>query len=380
MLELKSDYFSLVFVFNDEFLNSDIDINTPMGEDKYFNLFSDIAKEIDKSLYLSLFFGDLESSYKGGKGYDSKYQFGYDGATISYSSIRPDMGILFQMSGSVLNSYRALYFEKFNEFIEVNQMLRILDSLFDKKIGFFRLSRLDVAVDFIDEDVNLTGLYSDLKNENIKIYNYKGNLNTSEFKSYERRSETETIYIGSRQSDNMLRIYDKKIQVIEHNISTDLEKALKATEWVRFEMEIKRKAAHLLTDVLLDIETFEEYQSYLVQLITSKYRFGNKIDGKMEFISITERMFSAIKHKGVNIEIPRVNRDFDLHKSEMYFETGYSGLQSLIYKQRLLYGKEYVEKWFEDILKFNEEEYRPSEETSRYIKKIKDEQVRKFGE
>lgn len=376
MLEIKSDYVSLVFVYDDEFLNSNVMEYESIKEQEYLLLVSKVIGIIDNALSLNLLCGELENTYKGAKGYDMKYEFGNSGITISYSSSRPDMGVLLQMSGVALHKYRALYFQQFHQVIEVNHILRMLRDLADEEIGFFRLSRLDAAVDFINEDVDLTGFYSDLENDVIQIFNYKGHLNMSQFKSYQSGKEVQTVYIGSRQSNNMLRIYNKKDQVIEQNITTDLEKAINCKDWFRFEMEIKNKSAHVLTEILLEIETLDEYQSYLVQLMTDKYRFGQRKDNSYTFIEITERMLSAIDYQGVNIEIPRLNRNYDLYKSEMYFEVGDSGLQSLIYKQRLLFGREYVEEWFKAILEYNEKRYRPSEETSRYVRKVQEERKR----
>lgn len=373
MLKIQSDYLSVVFVYDSDFLESEVKNDDKLLEDEYRILVKKVITAIDDALYLTTVLGDLKPTFLGGKGYDIKNEFGNSRVTISYHSRRPEMGLLLQMSGNALHTYKAMYLQDFGELLEVNSILRILNKCMDSSIGFFRLSRFDAAIDFINENIDLTRLYSSLENEDVRIYNYKENRNMSEYKSYTAGKNVETVYIGSRQSNNMLRIYNKKTQVIERNITKDLEQAINCKDWFRFEMEIKKESAHVLTDILMNIETIEEFKSYLIQLITDKYRFATVEDDEIEYIEITQKMLDAIEYENTEIVIPRKNREFDLRKSEEYFQVGNSGLQSLVYKQMALFGEDYVRDFFEQVIEHNKTDYTPSIETVRYVRELREE-------
>lgn len=373
MLKIQSDYLSVVFVYDSDFLESEVINNDKVLEDEYRHLVKNVITAIDDALYLTTTLGDLKPTFLGGKGYDMKNEFGNSGVTISYHSRRPEMGLLLQMSGNALHTFKALYLQDFGELLEVNSILRILNNCISSDIGFFRLSRFDAAIDFIDENIDLTTLYAGLENEHIRIYNYKENRNMSGYKAYTAGKNVETVYIGSRQSNNMLRIYNKKTQVIERNVTKDLEQAINCKDWFRFEMEIKKESAHVLTDILMNIETIEEFKSYLIQLISDKYRFATVADDEIEYIEITQKMLDAIEYQDTEIVIPRKNREFDLRKSEEYFQVGNSGLQSLVYKQMALFGEDYVRDFFEQVIEHNKTDYTPSIETVRYVRELREE-------
>lgn len=373
MLKVQSDYLSVVFVYDSVFLESEIIDFDKIRENEYNLLINHVITAIDNSLQLTTTLGELRPTFLGGKGYDNKNEFGNSGVTISYHTRRPEMGLLLQMSGNALHIFKALYLEQFGELLEVNSILKILNKSMDSDIGYFRLSRFDAAIDFIDENIDLTSFYEGLESEQVKIYNHKENRNMSEYKAYTAGKNVETVYIGSRQSNNMLRIYNKKIQVIDRNITKDLEEAINCKNWFRFEMEIKKESAHVLTNILLNIETIEEFKSYLIQLITDKYRFAKVNNDEIEYIEITKKMLDAIKYRNTEIVIPRKNREYDLNKSEEYFQIGNSGLQALVYKQRALFGEDYVREFFEQVIDYNKNEYIPSIETSRYIRELKEE-------
>lgn len=97
----------------------------------------------------------------------------------------------------------------------------------------WRTSRVDVAVDIFDSNISIEQLWRDCIEE----------------QAYKRRRQSrlilsdngDTINIGSRKSDKYIRIYDKaKEQHVER-------------DWMRLELEVKYRTAHILPDGYEDL-------------------------------------------------------------------------------------------------------------------------------
>lgn len=90
----------------------------------------------------------------------------------------------------------------------------------------FKITRCDVAFDFFDTGISIEDLH--------KRYIEKHFLGKKKAYTFVKGKSGDTIYIGSRYSNYMLRIYDKgKQQKTSH-------------DWIRFELEIKKGGAKAL--------------------------------------------------------------------------------------------------------------------------------------
>jgi len=135
---------------------------------------------------------------------------------------RPEMGVHVIFSGSAL---RYLW-----EHSGIHQK-EILTSASYAGASF---TRLDLATDAKDVDISLERVYG-------HIANGKTLGSARSYGKFESNNGGFTIYIGSRQSEKFVRIYDKAA-----------ESNLPDTDWKRYEIETKGMVARALAKVLVE--------------------------------------------------------------------------------------------------------------------------------
>lgn len=145
-------------------------------------------------------------------GYKTAYRNGY-GALCQWNDERPEMRVFTQYSGKTL----ARYIDAGRYPHEILQLHAIKDDS--------RLTRIDLAFDLHNTAFNICERYRELKAGNVRCATSKANLIVGV-------EGGTTLYIGSRQSDKFLRIYDK---AAEQQVPGD---------WMRVELEIKGDTAH----------------------------------------------------------------------------------------------------------------------------------------
>ena len=195
---------------------------------------------------------DFQLMPKGASGYKTMHKL------ISYplrilSDGNENMGIHVEISGSAVHD--AL--EHFKESLSVPSPfgMAYLKNDFDNTymLEFLKtircigtLTRLDLAVDdFGCSFYSVEGVVNELE---------KGKV-VSKFRSYKDILESQlngeitghTLYLGSRSSDIMLRIYDKRLEQRNKNPDALLLDKL----WVRWELELKDERANAALDALL---------------------------------------------------------------------------------------------------------------------------------
>lgn len=190
---------------------------------------------------------------KGASGYRSMVVLNGNNIRILFDG-KPDMGIHVDVSGSAISSLlyawkkkntvltpfhtKATLYRDFN----YSLLLDLLDAL----SGIASFTRIDLVIDDIgcnyyscDDIIRL------IENQQL----------VSKFKKYENMSsrslndgtkQGQTIYLGSRQSEIMLRIYDKQLEFFSKH------KADCPYEWVRWEMELKKDRANQAVKLLLE--------------------------------------------------------------------------------------------------------------------------------
>jgi len=145
------------------------------------------------------------------KGYNNALQ-NKQGCKVSWHNRREDMGVHVQYSGNCLNQYRA---SGATSKMIAEHHLASRD----------RCTRIDLALDVRNEKLVIGKLARIVKFGNAKI----------KFKSYSHilsQDNGETLYLGSRQSEQYIRIYNKAAQ---QEIEGD---------WIRIELELKGSRAH----------------------------------------------------------------------------------------------------------------------------------------
>lgn len=167
------------------------------------------------------------------KTYPESATNGYDtairttgGICAMWHTVRSEMGLHIIVSGSAL---RELL-----ERCELSQR-EILRELSDTG---GRFTRLDIAKDVRDIPIDLDRIY-----ETISAGKTKGTARS--FSQMHSPNGGNTIYIGSRQSERFVRIYDKAAQ-----------SGLGGEHWKRFEIECKGMVARAMASVLLQTDNW----------------------------------------------------------------------------------------------------------------------------
>lgn len=226
-----------------------------------FTLFEPCTVESVISL-LGYMDADFQLLPKGLNGYRSQLRHSVYPISIQYDG-REGMGVHVDISGSAIQDMLNHYYKKqsfltpfgmvaYNTFsFDSSVMSDLLKSI--RSVG--HVTRLDLAVDDIGAKYfTLPDLSSVLVSNGFvsKFRNWRELIN--------RQNGNEcighTIYLGSRTSSIMLRVYDKQL---EQN-----DKLLKSGEmpimypWVRWELEIKDERAQQAAELLMNGQSLNE--------------------------------------------------------------------------------------------------------------------------
>lgn len=200
--------------------------------------------------------GHFTKMPKGGNGYKSMIKLDGYPVQILYDG-KEDMGIHVSISGTaiaeVISKYRetlvcATPFGKayLVENPDNTYMVEFLSAI--RRIG--HITRIDLAVDDIGSKYyTMDDLYAILMEKRVvsKFRNWK-HMESRSISSGECLGST--IYLGSRKSDIMLRVYDKaKEQVSKLALEEAAENMI---PWVRWELETKDERANQIVDMLIN--------------------------------------------------------------------------------------------------------------------------------
>ncbi len=199
---------------------------------------------------------DFQLLPKGAHGYRKMYRLNSFPVTI-LSDGSEDMGVHAVITGSaiqdVLSHFRRSLmgttpFSGDENIVEYSHfdndiMLEFLQQI--RRIGW--LTRFDLAVDDLGaEFFSLDDVCGFLKRQEV----------VSKFRKYKVVNESTlageatgyTVYLGSRQSEVMLRVYDKQL---EQNQKAESEDVMHPEAWVRWELELKNERANIAADLLV---------------------------------------------------------------------------------------------------------------------------------
>lgn len=302
-----------------------------------------------KADFLSVF-GDKEQEEKAPEGYKIAYKYGSHPFyfCVAYHPYYPDMGIIVKFSAQALDYYvEATGLEVYR---------------FMQKVVYpdytIRLSRIDLTADYIDENINITGIYQNLMDSRIGVFREYMSKKTGKLE-YKRvamkysgllkEQDVPTIYIGSMQSDSRLRIYDKKREQIEKK-GTKFDKAVGCKNWIRFEGVFRHEYAHQLSEQLLKISSINDYLNLIASTLVQKFRFmtvdaNGAADVETDY---TQMLLNAINNNSFQLKAPST-RNYDLARNINYIFTG-SGIMNTLYKVEEIWGAEAADYLLEYIV------------------------------
>lgn len=163
-----------------------------------------------------------------------------------------DMGIHINVTGSGVSTLLDTYKEKY----AVNTPFgKGYDLEFEKLLGVFckevcnvgHFTRLDVAIDDIGGKYYSPNDLYERHEKGCIVSKFRKCTRNDSYNS-KHICDGYTIYFGSRQSEIMLRCYDKKLEQNQGN-KNDTEIT---QEWYRWELELKDKRAMQLAELLID--------------------------------------------------------------------------------------------------------------------------------
>lgn len=248
---------------------------------------------------------DFQVLPKGANGYSKVYRLkGYPVSVMSEGN--EGMGIHVVVTGSAIEDVllhyrktlvtntpfgtRAVEMSNFNSTI----MLEFLGDI--KRIGW--LTRLDLALD------DLGGQFFSVEDfrkhlDNLEVVSKFRTFRDVYESTFTRESIGHTIYLGSRQSEVMLRIYDKQL---EQNRKIEKEEDFIKTPWVRWELELKNQRANIAADYLIKRMSLGEV---VTEILNNYVRIVTLDDSNRSRCSINpvwERFISTVKKLVLYVE------------------------------------------------------------------------------
>ncbi|PKY90578.1 hypothetical protein CYJ57_01575 [Falseniella ignava] len=305
------------------------------------------------------------------QGYKTAYTYGEHPFyfAIGFHESYVKMGVIIKFSALAWSFYQTFYLNRFEQEIHVFQFVQNIQC---EDLYTVRLSRFDLAIDYLNFDIEVDSLYKDLTSEPklMVIKNINNRINNSVISGMVANNVSNTMYIGSRKRNVniLLRVYDKKIEQIETN-GYFLKEALAYQSWIRFEVVFKGKYAHQITDSLMDITKFELYQNYLINLFLEKYQFYQVNNDELILHPISDILFKALKSETLDQTLysPRpINND--LVSSLLYIIKG-SGLFPILYKVEQIWGDDQIELLFEFIYYIYKSRFNPNNDHRAWLEK-----------
>lgn len=299
------------------------------------------------------------------QGYTVAYSYGCHAFyfAVAYHPYHEQMGIIVKFSAQALAYYLS------TSGYTVYKYLRNLESLRYE----LRLSRIDFAADYIDENVNITQIYNDWNESKIAVTREYPNPKDST--TYYRKcpmkvtgfltgNDITTIYFGSNKSKSKLCIYDKRLEQFQKT-GPDIEQAKACDNWVQFEVVFMGKYAHQLTKIIQKLYTDEELAELIANVIYQKYRFmiveNGVTTGDTEY---TVKLLDAIRNKRYELKAA-TNKNFDLARSILYL-CGNSGLFATLFKVKMIWGDDGIQEIIR-FLKWKFEDYQANHDVHLWI-------------
>lgn len=295
----------------------------------------------------------------GVNGYDFSYAWGPSNANIivSYnkSPKKENMGISVNLTSSgkdFLNNVRLLNGKK-----RINYQ-KLLDFIYRQK---GHLSRLDIAVDIIEPDISVNDLYNSIEKEKIIVKNQVGMIKISNIQIIGKVDSKQTIYIGSRQSDAMLRIYDKKEEQSHNKNSRFKSFAKKTKKWIRFEGEFKHGYVKKLGKELAKINNL----SIIGYLIAELIKHWTFLDCNEKIIPIWQSIINAALNPIQMKDDPVVN---PINKTINYYIDG--GSLGVLWRIQRIFGDKGLKIFEKFISHYLNNHYSPPQSAREDVKTV----------
>lgn len=325
----------------------------------------DFSKEIVPFLIHKLkldVVGKFQESPKGFAGYDKVLIPESNGMLLlAYNQLMPNMGVYLKFSAGALRQYlkaRKLSIPQY----QIYNLVHDFYSMTNYFSGECRVSKIDVCVDFVDEDILVSSIYKSLVDGKLELRNVSGRKNTSQYSAVLQNNEVQTIYIGSKKSKSLalLRIYDKKHEQIEKK-GDFLNLALKCNNFTRLEASYRKGYAMQIGIDMQNVNDNESLSRFIFHYFCEKYQFynGKKITVMSKYmLSMSKSDFSSL--------VTETTSGSDLECTTRYLIEN-SGLASYIYRINAIYGPEAFDDFLKLLQHYIEYDYRPNDDVIAFL-------------
>ncbi|MBD1224026.1 replication initiation factor domain-containing protein [Virgibacillus halodenitrificans] len=355
MLDVQVDEFTLVLQTT----------KRPNSIETWSGMAISLIDEFTQLANIELILGELEDSTDSlPRGYshglsckDAPYYF-----SIAYHTDFIQMGVCIKFSAYAWMKYREQYEALFTQSIQIHQFISSIDNT---NLYTSRLSRIDIAIDFIEEDISVNTIYNQLSKKNQIVRTASGRNNLSNLSALTKNNETSTFYLGTRGKNikALLRVYDKKIEQKE-TMGTRYKESLHYSNWVRFEAVYKGAYAHNISDGLKSIKDNVELKNLLVSALTDRYQFYYAKSNKLTTYS--KSMVDLLDKKSFMFSSPSPRMNL-LEQSQQHILNG-SGLFPYLFKVRHIWGEEGLKECVAFL--YNEfNNYEPNDDVMVWLKR-----------
>lgn len=370
LVEASVDEFTVVFKC------LEADVNRFKAEPMLYRLEVEevFLPQLVKKLRLERMGGLVESSSLASYSEGLVTDDGAGSVRVSFSPNRPDMGVAVKFGGAGLKTYLAV------QNLRTPELLELLYDFKPEPSWFARCTKIDLAIDFLNWGMTVEDLNTSIIAEKVEIrrpiwMDDEGNscpgrlaFRPASFSSVSNTGVVRTAYYGHRSS-SFLRVYDKKVEQMNHANPTSYQKASECQDWVRFEAVFRNDSGGVdLADMFArDIASNKDQATYpgqLLGLFSSRYNFYMKGAGYTEW---WEKALEPSVVKDVLTFKKDEDSWKDLEKSKNYFARGDSGLLTLLSKishdstSRGLDGDKAVQEYLSEIYgHFKSVDYKPS--------------------
>ena len=339
----------------------------------------EVCDKIDELLGLEKFTISYKQTDQSFAGYNRCVDFDSFNILLCYHSDLPNMGIYLKFSGQGLKEYMKMRDERGDpiSYIELVQQFMKIKDYFG---GEARVSKIDFAIDFIDEGLIVDDIYKELQHSSIqsvaldkKSGKLKLRKNNSKLSVHAVNNEVQTIYAGSRKNKGnslLLRIYDKKIEQLSKRGIYYLQ-AKKSSDWVRFEASFRQKYANQIGEDILQCTNNQELAGLIFRRMTDKYQFYHETGEPWDITKV------MLVYANDNFDLLQTNptRKNDL-VTTYYYLLKNSGLESFMFKIQNIYDSydtsaddSVINEFFEAIKQHFKNEYKPSKDTISFLNK-----------
>ena len=361
MFDINCDEFSLTLPIDVEFLRAEH--NVRFFIDAQQNYFNDYVDKIDKKLKLNQILGNKEIKNSGMNGYTNCHSFGYDSnqVKILYNPNQLNMKLMVKFTASALRNYIYQIKLQLNQDISAMNIIKKLN-----EIDTVRLSRFDIAIDYIDENIKVQTLFEEYQNRELMFFNKRN----SEIKisNYIGAESVETLYFNKRSNRSFLRVYNKKLEQQKNN-GDMLKTALNCESWTRFEFELKYEYAHEMTKVILSCNNQNEFIQALAHAFIDciKIRKLKRIDGAKEIYEDTNYYNKIVDIANNNEKlISTISRDRLSSFEPKYKNLSKNGTMALFKMIKESYSDDDFER-FLNMLKNDIDEFELSKEHKKLV-------------